>query len=401
VSTIKIILKKDKINKSGEAPLYLRLIKDRKAKFISLGIRINPKDWNEEVSKVRKSHPNSQRMNHYIAQKIADAEGIALEMESKSKFISPKTIKQGIMGKSGDSFLKYFSRYVEKLKNREKIGTYNKVKTVFSKLSEFTKGNDLLFDELTVSFIKDYENYLSENLGNSQNTIHSNLKVIRRVINDAVSEDLFPLEKNPFLKMKLKAGTTKKEFLTEEEIKKIEDLMIPDNTMLFHHRNIYIFATYAGGIRISDLLQLKWKNYDGDRILIETKKTQNNVSIKLPMKAKEIIELYRTDKTIAEDYVFPFLKNETEYTPYSIYRAISSRTAYINKDLKKIAATAQIDKNIHFHTSRHTFATRALRKGMRIEYVSKLLGHESIKTTQVYAKIVNKDLDDAMDKYFE
>jgi integrase/recombinase XerD len=201
--------------------------------------------------------------------------------------------------------------------------------------------------------------------------------------------------------MKLKAGSTKKEFLTEEEIKKIEDLDLTENTMMFHHRNIYIFATYAGGMRISDILQLKWKNYDGDRILIVTKKTQNTVSVKLPMKAKEIIKLYQQDQVILENYIFPFLKNETEYTPHSMFRAISSRTAYINKDLKKIAATAQIDKNIHFHTSRHTFATRALRKGMRIEYVSKLLGHESIKTTQVYAKIVNKDLDDAMDKYFE
>jgi integrase/recombinase XerD len=173
VSTIKIILKKDKINKSGEAPLYLRLIKDRKAKFISLGIRINPKDWNEEVSKVRKSHPNSQRMNHYISQKIADAEGIALEMESKSKFISPKTIKQSIMGKSSDSFLKYFNSYIENLRKKDKIGTFNKVKTVYSKLYEYTNGNDLLFDELTVSFLKKYESYLSETLKNLPNTIHS------------------------------------------------------------------------------------------------------------------------------------------------------------------------------------------------------------------------------------
>jgi integrase len=401
MSTIKIILRTDKINKLGEAPLYLRLIKDRKAKFISLGFKIKPKDWNEETSKVKKSHPNSQRMNHYIAQKIADAEGIALEMESKSKFISPKTIKQGIIGKKSESFLKYFERYIQKLSKKDKIGSFNKVKTVYSKLCTYTNGNDLFFDELSVSYLKKYESYLSETLKNLPNTIHSNLKVIRRVLNDAISEDIFPYEKNPFLKMKLKTENTIKEFLTEEEIIKIEELELTDNTMMFHHRNIYIFATYAGGLRISDILQLKWKNYDGDRILMETKKTRNNVSIKLPMKAKEIIKLYQPKKVIPENFIFPFLKNETVYTPHELFRVISSRTAYINKDLKKIAEKAQIDKNIHFHTSRHTFATRALRKGMRIEYVSKLLGHESIKTTQVYAKIVNKDLDDAMDKYFE
>ena len=103
-----------------------------------------------------------------------------------------------------------------------------------------------------------------------------------------------------------------------------------------------------------------------------------------------------------DDFIFPFLKNYIDYSDKKVlHRAISSHTAYTNKDLKVIAKLAKFDKHIHFHTSRHTFATRALRKGMRIEYVSRLPGHTNIKTTQVYAKIVNQDLDDAMDNFFE
>ena len=82
-----------------------------------------------------------------------------------------------------------------------------------------------------------------------------------------------------------------------------------------------------------------------------------------------------------------------------LLKSISSNTAYANKNLKVIAEKAGIEKHISFHTSRHTFATRALLKGMRIEYVSKLLGHTAIKTTQVYAKIVNSELDKAMDVF--
>jgi len=74
---------------------------------------------------------------------------------------------------------------------------------------------------------------------------------------------------------------------------------------------------------------------------------------------------------------------------------------YANKDLKFIAESIPLGKHISFHTSRHTWATRALRKGMRIEYVSRLMGHASIRTTQVYAKIVNEDLDKAMDVFDE
>jgi integrase/recombinase XerD len=400
MATVRLILKKDKLNKDGEAPLYIRIIKDRKAKFISLGIKIKPKDWNEKQSRVKKSHPNSQRMNNFLAHKIAEAEGIALEMETASKFFSPKSLKESILGKNPQSFLEYFKKYVDNVEKNGKFSFYKKVKAVYSKLCKYI-GNDVLtFNDLTVTFLKRYESYLAEKLNNSTNTIYSNLKVIRKVVNDAVNEDLLALDKNPFNKYKLKQKRTTKEFLTEEEILGIESLDLEENSMRNHHRNIYVFATYAGGLRISDLLQLKWEDYDGERIIMTTQKTNNTVSIKLPEKAKEIIEFYLPKKPKPENYIFPFLKNDKLYTQKDIYNAVSSHNAYANKDLKVIAKMADINKKLQFHTSRHTFATRALKKGMRIEYVSRLLGHSSIKTTQVYAKIVNKDLDDAMDEFF-
>jgi len=401
MSTVKIILKKDKINKKGEVPLYIRIIKDRKAKFISLGIKIMQKDWNYNQSKVRKSHPNSQRMNNFIAHKIAEAEGIVLDMETKSNYVSPKSIKENIMGTSPQNFLQYFLNYINNLEKNGKYINYRNTKTIYSKLKNYIGKNDFAFDELTVTFLKNYETYMSNKLGNSVNTIHTSMKIIRRIINEAIREDLFPPEKSPFMKYKLKTEKTKKEFLTEEEIKKVEELVLEKDSMRNHHRNIYIFATYAGGLRISDIIQLKWSEYDGERILVSTKKTKNIVSVKLPDKAKEIIKSYKTKKSVADHYIFPFLKNDVNYSDKSLFNAISSHTAYTNKDLKVIAKMAGIDKNIHFHTSRHTFATRALKKGMRIEYVSRLMGHSTIKTTQVYAKIVNQDLDDAMDKFFD
>ena len=80
-----------------------------------------------------------------------------------------------------------------------------------------------------------------------------------------------------------------------------------------------------------------------------------------------------------------------------IYNAISSANAYINKDLRKLAKLAGIDKKISFHSARHSWAVRALQRGMRIEYVSKIMGHASVKQTEVYAQIVNEELDKAMD----
>src|SRR5271157_481049 len=119
MATIKVLLRTSKLNEKGLAPLYLRLIKDRKAKFISLGIYIKPSEWNEESGKVRKSHPNSTRMNAMIAQRIADAEGVAVEMETKSKSISSHKIKEKIIGAAPVNFFPFAEKY---LKFLEKTG---------------------------------------------------------------------------------------------------------------------------------------------------------------------------------------------------------------------------------------------------------------------------------------
>lgn len=79
-----------------------------------------------------------------------------------------------------------------------------------------------------------------------------------------------------------------------------------------------------------------------------------------------------------------------------LFNAIRQASNQIDNDLKKLTIEAGIDKHIHMHCSRHSFAVRALKKGMRIEHVSALMSHKSIRTTQIYAKIVNADLDKAM-----
>ena len=203
---------------------------------------------------------------------------------------------------------------------------------------------------------------------------------------------------NPFLKIKFKLEPTQRSYLTEDELKQIETLELKENLNVFHHRNMYLFAATAGGLRISDLLKLKWSNFDGERLIIKIQKTGQPLIIKLPNKSLEILSYYKQFSKKDSDYVFPGLNNDYDYSnPKILHNAISSATTLCNKSLKEIAKKANIDKHISFHTSRHTFATRALRKGMRIEYVGKIMGHKDIKETQVYAKIINEELEKAMD----
>jgi integrase len=148
------------------------------------------------------------------------------------------------------------------------------------------------------------------------------------------------------------------------------------------------------------MLQLKWKNIDKTHIHFTIRKTGSQLSIKVPDRALAILDKYKPKKAEKEHYVFPMLQNGlNEKDLRLVDNEISSATAYINKNLKILATKAEIDKPISFHISRHTFATRALRKGISIDKVSKLMGHAAIRETQVYAKIVNEELDKAMDVF--
>jgi integrase/recombinase XerD len=404
MASVKVILRTTKINETGTAPLYLRITKDRKSKFISLKLRVKPSEWKD--GRVTKAHPNSARYNAYIKQKEAEAENIAIELETKSKTINSYKIKEKLIGKATSNFFEYADKYVNNLEKHGTVSTYKRAKSIIGKLKIYMDSRPLFFDDITVGFLKDLEQYLATELNNRTNTIHTNIKLIRKLINDAINEGIIDQENNPFLRYKIKSEKTERNYLTEEELKRIEEIELQPSTNIYHHRNAYIFACYVGGIRISDLLQLKWRDFDGEKLNIKIQKTGSILSIKIPEKGLEILNIYAKgllSKSIEDqsgNYIFPILKLDSgNITPKILHNAISSATAYINKDLKLIAQQAKIKKSISFHTSRHTWATRALRKGMRIEYVSKLMGHAAIKETQIYAKIVNEELDKAMDVF--
>ena len=400
MATVKVLLKMNKLNEKGLAPLYLRLIKDRKAKFIALRIYLKPSEWNEEAGKVRKSHPNSARMNAMIAQRIADAEGVAVEMETKSKTISSQKIKEKIIGAAPVDFFLYSEKYLQTLKKDGNVSSYKRVKSVLDKIKRYRNNKPLYFDDIDVAFLKDYDDYLKNELGNRQNTVHGNLKIIRKLINDAIREDILTRNDNPFYKFQMKLEKTQREFLVEDELRSIENVELSENSTVRVARDMYVFAVYAGGLRISDLLLLKWSHFDGERVHMQMHKTKSVVTVKLPNKALEIMYSYKKEDNAPEHYVFPVLKHTEDYSdPQLLYTRLTTAITAINKRLRVIGEKAGIQKQFSFHTSRHTFATWALRKGIRIEYVSKLLGHSSIKETQVYAKIVNEELDKAMEVF--
>src|SRR5689334_11015134 len=116
MASVTLLLRESKVNEKGEKPLYIRIIKGRKTKFISLGIRVHPDLWNSDKLRVKGKYPNSGKINAFIAKKMSDAEGIALDMETRSKAVTSVKIKEAIMGKQAGSLIKYIEGYLADLK---------------------------------------------------------------------------------------------------------------------------------------------------------------------------------------------------------------------------------------------------------------------------------------------
>jgi len=167
------------------------------------------------------------------------------------------------------------------------------------------------------TLLKEYELFLRQDCKNHSNTIFKDYAMIRKILNDAIDEGLLSRDNNPFHRYRIKLQPTQRDYLLEEELQAIEMLNLEGRPPVFHARNIFIFACYTGGIRISDLLQLRWKDITDGRVSVRTKKTGALQVVKLTHKALEILDLYRKDRKF-HPFIFPYFISEDDLMSSSI-----------------------------------------------------------------------------------
>lgn len=403
MASVKILLRKDKISKKNDkAPLYIRITQDRKSRFLSLGISVEPKYWNENKSTIKKGATNYKELNAYILQKRAEIERTSLDLNTRSKRVTSNTIKEKISHKKDLDFFTYCTNKLEELKISLTYSTYSEYKVRLGKFKKYYGNKELFFDEITLEFLNKYTKYQFEELKNKPYTVINNIKLIKNMSRYAHEEGVQGIDLSIFRKHKIQAKQETLKYLTEEQLKQILEY---DKSKLTQKQEIYfdmfVFACYSGGLRFSDIIDLRWNDYieKEQRIVKLIKKTKRTHQVKLTTKANSIIIKYKRKDKNKEDYIFPLLKyiDGEIITDKRINNRISQYNNKSNTLLKIIAEKINLPFKLTFHSSRHTFATIALKRGMRIEYVSKILGHANINTTQVYAKIINKELDKAME----
>jgi integrase/recombinase XerD len=398
-SSIKLILRK-KPNKEGLFPLVIRITKNRKSTYLYTGHYIDFKFWDETNRKIKKSHPNSVRLNNLIAKKLAEASETIINLQTNNKELSSKQIKRQITKPNGEeSFNSVSQKYLSELEINKKLTRYKTDKVRVNHVINFSGSDHLSFQEINEDFIKEFISYLRIKRKNSQRSIINNLVVIRTIYNIAIRQGIVDSKYYPFGKGKIqiKFPETNKVGLTAEEVQKIENLKdISDQEE--HARNIWLFSFYLAGMRVADVLKMKWNDIFDGRLHYRMNKNDKLLSLKLPEKLLPILDTYRKDKTNDSGYIFPEFKKTNNKNSKEMLSKTNTVTKKLNKYLGKIAEKAEIYKKITMHIARHTFGNISGDK-IPIQMLQKLYRHSSITTTINYqSNFIHKDTDEALDK---
>lgn len=370
------------LNKTGQGLVQIEAYLHGKRKYFSTHVYLLPTQWDTNRSQVRR-HPNADCLNQRLYDFKIELERLELSLWKQGKTVSLNLLKTHLcQGKTTDDFLAFYRQEVilSGLKENSKKNHL----TTWHLLRAFRKA--LSFYELTYHFLTEFEHFLYTRKYHT-NTVAKHMKHLKRYVCAAINKDYLPIRQNPFRHYKIKTIASNHTFLTPDELNKLESC---SRDKLSKKRwkivDAFLFCCYVG-LRYSDFIRLTETNFveiSGNCWLIyQTLKTGIEVRVPLYLlfdgKALTILNRYN-------GYWNGFFQLKDN--------------SNVNKILKSAAVRLGINKRISFHTARHTNATLLIYEGVNITTVQKLLGHQSVKTTQIYADVMNETLVKDLKKCF-
>ncbi len=383
-------LKRNARKTDGLVPMMCRITINGEKSNFSCKLNVDEKLWDVNQGKMLGKSYVAKEINNIIEKirlsiyktyyDIKESDGCVTAQEVKNRFLGLEQSPQTLLS----LFKQYNEDYYKQVGAIKSQRSYFKYCTVYKHLQEFIKyrytTNDIAIKELSRSFITNFELYLRTEKRHSPNTVWSYMMPFKSVVYRAINNGL--LRNNPFINYHIAREETKRGFLTNEEIKKLIDGKFKKRSYELI-RDLFIFCCFSG-LSWSDMYNLTPDNlqisFDGHLWLrCNRQKTGIETNIRLLDTAKRIIEKY---KGVAES---------NKLLPVPCY-------ANCRHGIKAIAKMCGIKRNICWHQSRHSYATTiCLSNGVPIETLSRLMGHTSIRTTQIYAKIVSQKISSDME----
>ncbi|PMD99304.1 hypothetical protein BWI97_02595 [Siphonobacter sp. BAB-5405] len=391
-TTVKFYLNSDQPLQNGELPIYVRLTKDRKHKYIALSAKSCTKDqWDEKLCLPKKNHPHHKELTIAITQLRLHIQKTILNYENEGREYSLEELKLAAFSdrtKRSITVYNYFEDTIRTQLQSARVGNSNVIRSTYNKLKIFRKGKDLEFSDITTQFVKRYEDYLQAE-GNKSNTVFLYLRTFKTVLNYAKEDGFVKPDYNPFKNIdfaKYRRVKTKKRALPKETMDKIKALDLSKQPSLQFARHIFLFSYYAWGINFSDIAFLKWKDIIDDSIYYIRRKTHESLNVGLSPELVTILDVYK--KSILneneESYIFPILNKRKHLTPIQIDNRIDKVLKNVNRDLKIIGEMVESALPISTYTARHSFASVLKKSGVSTAIIKEMMGHDTERTTEIY-----------------
>lgn len=384
--------KKSETDTDGMVMIYARITINGRRSELSLGRRVEEQRWSPRAAKLRGSSVDVLNYNRFLDIVKNRLFEIYDEHLKQGRETSPSLIKNVYLGKEGKEYMvleifKEHNEDIESLLGKGFTkGTLQRYKAAYKHVSDYItykcQRKDIPVRSVDHKFITGLEFYLKSSKSLEHNTAIKYIVNFKKIIRIAYANEW--ITKDPFFHWKASWKTKEKQYLTQAELDTLKNKksFLPRLELV---RDIFVFCCYTG-LAYSDVKLLQFENIvigiNGDRwIKMVRKKTKAMSSIPLLPAAEKIIEKYSQHPNVINgNGVLPVLTNQKS-----------------NAYLKEIADVCGINKNLTTHLARHTFATTVtLSRGVSIATVSKMLGHRSLKTTQIYAKVLDSKIADEM-----
>jgi site-specific recombinase XerD len=369
-------------------PIYLRITFARKKAELYTGFKCLVKDWKEDSQTTK----NNTTINKELTDQKSKLLGFFVDLKKDGKNVSASLLKDLLLGKAKvkTRLVDFLEAYIQEITIRAQIKpiSLNKYKQSKNSLAEFIKSkyglDDLPIEKVNFEFINAYDLFLNQTYKLHKNTINKYHSRFRTLLLRANAEGV--ISKQPYSNFKLTTVKTDRTFLSQDDLNKLIEVDLSHNKSLDKVRDLFIFSCFTGlrfqdaqNLTIDNLSTLKGKPF----LKYAQEKTGRPVDIPLLLVVKKILEKYKNEpERVILNKLLPKISNQK-----------------VNSYLKIIADQASLSEPITHHVARHTFATTVcLNNGMPMEDVSRLLGHSSLKTTQIYGRITQERLFKSMER---
>ena len=373
----------------------LRVTKDRKRKYVSLGISVNPVHWDFSKNEPKADCPNREYIEMLIADKIKEYSAKIIELKATNQeFTSTSLVEKVSVKRTNRKTVEVvFQEHITSLIKSGRKSYALSVKQLYNSLKEFCRSLDFYFSEMDVAWLKRYELFLREQRL-AENTIGIRFRTLRAIYNVAMEEDAVSPDCYPFKKFKVARlhQDTIKRALIKADIERVLQFQSSNRYMRFPI-DIFAFTYYCGGINFTDIANLTQANIVEDKLIYKRQKTKKLIKIPLQPQALALIRKYHNAES---PYLFPILSpfhKTEEQKANRIHKVITK----VNDRLKQIGEALNLPIPLTTYVARHSQATVMKKAGVSTAVIREIMGHSSERITQIYLdSFDNEQIDEAM-----